>query len=197
MQSRREFNFDRHRPAQHCGAELGLCSGAKRHAADFRAHGEFRATTARHPAQRFNGSNLYMQRYMGYGVNSSRPIVITNIVWCIAYKCKVGSTCIRSNNRAWVLHQGGAMQVGGRGWKDGWVVHSSLEVNEYLVKANFAPTASFAPPPRATRRSASTAATCIESAYERGLGGNPYVYIMNVYLYLCKAATYIWEGVGG
>jgi len=31
------------------------------------------------------------------------------------------------------------MQMGGRGgWKDGCYVHNSLEVNEYLVKANLA-----------------------------------------------------------
>jgi len=62
-------------------------------------------------------------------------IVITNIVWCIAYKRAVGrgvlycpiivqSYCTRVGN------------AGGRGeWKVGWLVHNNLDVNEYLVKA--------------------------------------------------------------
>jgi len=68
-------------------------------------------------------------------VCSLHDIVLTNLVWC-TYKREVGRGIVYCP----IIVQSYCSRVGNAGrrreWKDGWFVLYSLEVNEYLVKAN-------------------------------------------------------------
>ena len=62
-------------------------------------------------------------------------IAITNIVWYIAYKRKSEEARTLHSSRAILLQQCEPYRWEGQ-QNDDWLVHKSVEVNEYLVKAN-------------------------------------------------------------
>ena len=77
-------------------------------------------------------SSVRVRRVFGWPLHD---IVITNSVWCIAYTREIEGESYTSQCSCISCAPGWAMQVGVGGCKDGWFVHMSLEVKQYLVKA--------------------------------------------------------------
>jgi len=70
---------------------------------------------------------------LGGGVWPLHDVVTINIVWCMAYKRRVGAGRVLRNSVAIVLESCGQCRWAGQD-QEGCLVQESFGVNEYLVK---------------------------------------------------------------